>query len=330
MTERPLVSIIVPCYNTEALLPRAVGSVLAQKLTDWELILVNDCSTDATAVVARGLQAADGAGRIKVVDLAVNMGSSAARNAGLDLASGDYVAFLDADDEMLPMFLSRLVETMDDGADIVVCGHFMVAKDGGTKKRASKRLGRLETSEAVVAGMTGTLTPFPWDKLYRRSLFDGLRYPVGAHRFEDMTMNVALYARSRAVLVIDEPLHRYYVSGGSLTWGRVPSTDDTDISLKHLRSNLETKYVSGRFAPAFACMQTLTTMLVAQSAIVAERGPAADEVLRTCRAKLRLGNLTATARVSPVLAVAGMVLKVAPAAFAWLYRRYAVKTYGMG
>ncbi|MCC9146469.1 MULTISPECIES: glycosyltransferase family 2 protein [unclassified Arthrobacter] len=330
MTDQPAVSIIIPCYNAEEVLPRAVASVLAQSFKDWELILVDDCSTDGTARVAGTLQSTDPSGRIEVVHLAENSGSSAARNAGLDQATGTYVAFLDADDEMLPAFLARLVEAMAGDTDIVLCGHYMVAGDGGTTKRTSRQLGRLGTDDAVRAGMTGALTPFPWDKLYRRSLFDGLRYPVGAQRFEDMTMNVALYARSQAVLVLDEPLHRYYVSGGSLTWGRVPSAQDTEIALKHLESSLDPQYLTGRFASAYACMQTLTTMLVAQSAIAAGRSPEADETLRACRAKLGLSQLAGTAGVSPVLAAAGAVLKFAPAVFAGLYRRYAAKTYGMG
>ena len=117
MTTKPAVSIIVPCYNVADVLPRAVASVHAQTFPDWELILVNDCSTDGTGSVAGGLAAADP--RVRLVDLPENTGSSGARNAGIDAASGEYLVFLDADDEMLPRFLADLLELMAEDTDIV-------------------------------------------------------------------------------------------------------------------------------------------------------------------------------------------------------------------
>ncbi len=327
MNAQPAVSIIVPCYNAEDVLPRAVASVRAQTFADWELIIVNDCSTDETAAVAARLAAEDP--RIRLVDLLENSGSSAARNAGIDVAAGEYVAFLDSDDEMLPRFLADLLDLMADDTDIVGCGHLLVGPDGALTPRKSKLLGRMDTAQAVKAGMMGALTPFPWDKLFRRRIFDGLHYPVGAHRFEDLTMNIALYARSRAVKFTGTPLHRYYVSSGSLTWGRVPSQSDIEIVQKHLEAHLGPEYRTGSFASPYAALQLLMRLSVAQSAVLSNDRSAGTAVLRSCRQDLQVRMLLRTARSSPVLAAGGVLLKAAPSLYSALYRRYASNRYGV-
>ncbi|MCC3296788.1 glycosyltransferase [Arthrobacter sp. zg-Y453] len=324
----PLVSIVTPCYNAQKVLSRAVGSVRQQTMASWELILVNDRSTDGTAAAAQALASQDP--RIRVLDLPENLGSSGARNAGIDAATGSYLVFLDADDEMLPGFLARLTSLMTADTDVVACGHFLVSPDGKVKQRSSKSKGMLLTGEAVRAGMTGALTPFPWDKLYRRELFEGLRYPEGAHRFEDMTMNVALYARSRAVKVCDEPLYRYYVSTGSLTWGRIPSTTDTETVKAHLEANLDSRYRTGAFAPAYAAMRVLMYLLVAQSAAISRDRNTGKRVLSDCRKQLTYGTVAQAARIAPVLAGGAGLLKLWPTAFAALYQRYAARSYGLG
>ena len=98
----PAVSIVMPCYNARAHLPRSVGSVLAQSFSDWELITVDDGSVDDTLA---WLQAQHDP-RIRVFSQ-TNRGVSAARNAGLERAHGDCVAFLDADDTWEPVFLAE-------------------------------------------------------------------------------------------------------------------------------------------------------------------------------------------------------------------------------
>lgn len=115
MNNAPEVSIIIPAYNAGRWLGEAVASVLAQTHTDWELIIVNDGSTDDTLCNAHGYEDA----RIKVVDQA-NAGVSAARNAGIALAKGTYIGFMDADDVMLPENLAvKLTCLKENGVDWV-------------------------------------------------------------------------------------------------------------------------------------------------------------------------------------------------------------------
>jgi len=128
MQPSPTVSIIMPCYNAEQHLPTSVGSVLAQTFTDWELIAVDDGSGDDTLQWLR----AQTDPRIRVHTQA-NQGVSAARNAGLSLARGQYVAFLDADDTWSSCFLEDMKTALDanSGNVLAYCGWQNLGLPGG-------------------------------------------------------------------------------------------------------------------------------------------------------------------------------------------------------
>ena len=106
-----LVSIITPAYNAEAYLQEAIASVQAQGYTNWEMIIVDDCSSDGTQRIAR--RAAEQDARIRYERLASNSGAAVARNRALELARGRYVAFLDADDRWKPKKLERQLAFME-------------------------------------------------------------------------------------------------------------------------------------------------------------------------------------------------------------------------
>ena len=97
LTEQPLVSVVMPAYNAEKYIDEAVGSVLAQSYANWELIIINDCSRDGTAEIARKYCTLDS--RILVFHGDANMGALRARAVGMEMARGEWVAFLDADDK---------------------------------------------------------------------------------------------------------------------------------------------------------------------------------------------------------------------------------------
>lgn len=126
----PSISIVMPCYNAAAHLHQSVGSVLAQTLADWELIIVDDGSTDDSWQILQQLAAKDS--RIRVFHQA-NAGAAAARNRALQEASGAYTAFLDADDTWHPEFLSAMVPALDaePGAGIAYCGWQSTGLGGG-------------------------------------------------------------------------------------------------------------------------------------------------------------------------------------------------------
>lgn len=124
---RPSVTVVIPCYNHARYLPLALRSVMAQTFTRWEAIVVNDGSTDDTATVIA--QFTDP--RIRHIDQE-NQGLSAARNAGIRAAKGEYLAFLDADDEWLPQFLHRCVAVLDAEATLagVYTQNYFIDQEG--------------------------------------------------------------------------------------------------------------------------------------------------------------------------------------------------------
>lgn len=103
----PLVSVIMPAYNAEKYIEEAIQTVMAQTITDWELIVVDDCSTDATCEILRGLASADL--RIRLIRNEVNSGVAKSRNHAMDVAQGQFVAFLDSDDMWYPEKLEKQI-----------------------------------------------------------------------------------------------------------------------------------------------------------------------------------------------------------------------------
>ena len=114
MAEKPIISVITPCYNLQEYLHRTIESVQEQTLTDWEMIIVDDCSTDDSIKIAR--QYAQNDPRIHVITLDENSGSSKARNVGLDFAKGRFITFIDGDDLIMPNKFQDQIAFMKDNS----------------------------------------------------------------------------------------------------------------------------------------------------------------------------------------------------------------------
>lgn len=208
----PLVSIIIPVYNVEPYLVEALESVRNQTYRNFEAIMVDDGSTDRSGAICDEYAAADT--RFRVIHQE-NGGLSAARNAGMDVMRGDMIAFLDSDDALMPPFIERLVEAMlGAGADLAVCrytdhrttGNLIQSRRGQTfPPLAAGTYGRIDALRALV---DDTLNLSVWNKLYRRKLWDGLRFPVG-HVCEDLDNIVWIFDHCETVAVVDESLYLY-------------------------------------------------------------------------------------------------------------------------
>lgn len=330
MDKLPAVSVIMPCFNAGATVERAINSVLVQSFTDFELLVVNDASTDNTAGIIHGLIEHTGDARIKLVDMAVNSGPSGVRNEALRRARGTFVAFLDSDDEYLPEFLAHHVDALADGIDISMAGHIVVRPDGSETVRHSTFLGETTGLEAMRAAMMDDILPFAWDKVYRRNLFETISFPEGSTRFEDMTINVLLDSKARAVRSSPTPLNRYYISSNSLTWGRIPSRSDSDLALADLEKKLPVELRQGRYAKPYATMLLLITMIVAQSAIMKLKNqPQAQVAVTECRKSLKFAWIFSAAFVQPKFAPAALLLKAAPNSYAKIYLRHSAASYGL-
>jgi len=213
----PLISVIVPVYNVEAYLSRCVDSILAQTYENLEIILVDDGTKDSSDKICDDYAARDP--RVKVIHKE-NGGLSSARNAGMDIARGEYIGFVDSDDWIEPdMYRHMLTLAEAYEAKLVCAGRYDVYSATGEKK-----VGLCPKKEEVVTGeelarrifLWDHIDSAAWDKLYHRSLLTEIRYPLGKI-CEDVptTYRIALLA-GKAVLC-DKPFYNYYHRPGSIT-----------------------------------------------------------------------------------------------------------------
>ena len=208
-----LVSIIVPVYNIEKYISRCIESILTQTYSNIELILVDDGATDGSAKLCQDYATKDS--RIRVLHQP-NQGLSAARNAGLDNARGEYVFFVDGDDYILSNTISDLLMVSSKtGADVVACGFSHVTDSyfkgsGGEARFTGTFPGIWSGSESVVQMMTtNNICTVAWNKLYKRSLFTDIRYPIGKLHEDEYTTYKLLY-KSKIVAYVPEMYYKYY------------------------------------------------------------------------------------------------------------------------
>ncbi|EIE49044.1 glycosyl transferase [Salipiger aestuarii] len=213
----PLVSVIVPVFNAGPVLERAVASVLAQELGDWELLLIDDGSTDTSAAVIETLAARDP--RIRGLSQGRNSGAAAARNAGLDAARGRYIAFLDADDVWLPQKLRlQLAYMTAQGAAFSYTGFWRMNGAGQFRVRVPARV---DHRTLLRHNVIGCLTA-----IYDRSVLGAVPMPEFA-RSHDYALWLDILSRIEFAAGLDEPLALYFRTKGSLTSSRLKSLAGT-------------------------------------------------------------------------------------------------------
>ena len=175
----PLISVVVPVYKVEPYLRRCIDSVLAQDWKDFELILVDDGSPDRCGIICDEYAERDS--RVRVIHKQ-NGGLSDARNAGIDAACGNYLSFVDSDDYIAPTYLSYLYALLKSAENCKVsqANHFIV-REGKTALNAPGNgtaiFSQGQAFEAVL--YHDRVDVSAWGKLYKRSVFDSLRFPVG-------------------------------------------------------------------------------------------------------------------------------------------------------
>lgn len=199
-----MISIIVPVYNVEPYLNRCLDSILHQSYRDVEIILVDDGSTDASPSICDEYARLDN--RVKVIHQE-NGGLSFARNVGLDYASGEYIAFIDGDDYILPSMYERMLETMKTtDAELVMCSYLNIREDNSYMDVAN--IQRWSGSGMEFMQTDGIVCNYVWNKLYHRKLFSGTRFPVGK-TFEDIFVMHDIFAEAKKVSIIPDVLYVY-------------------------------------------------------------------------------------------------------------------------
>lgn len=202
----PLISVIVPVYNVENYLRKCLESIINQTYKNLEIILIDDGSTDNSGKICDEYAAKDN--RIKLIHKP-NGGLSDARNAGLEIAKGEYIGFVDSDDWLeLNAYEIMLGAIFKNDFDIAICGYVVEFKN--------KKIMRALDSNTLIGNekILNTLfynKNFPnavWCKLYKREIFRKLRFPVGKI-YEDMLIKFDILKNSTKIIIISEILYHY-------------------------------------------------------------------------------------------------------------------------
>ncbi|MCU1444484.1 glycosyltransferase [Cryobacterium sp.] len=211
----PRVSIIVPAYNAAGFLAASIDELLGQTLTDIEIVVVDDGSADATAEVAH--RAAQAHPRVRFVRLAENGGVALARERAVHESRGEFLWFVDADDERAPDALEKLVAAAEaTGADVVICSAEYVYDAGRTRPIPAPRLAApVSGADAFHLLLDGAITGHLWNKLFRREHALRITYPP-ARVHSDLAMVAQLLAGAEVVAAIPDMLYSYRLRSGSI------------------------------------------------------------------------------------------------------------------
>lgn len=211
----PKVSIIVPVYNAERHLSQCLASLQAQSLSDIEVILVNDGSTDGSAELLR--KAAEKDSRLHVIHQE-NRGTAAARYAGMRAARGEYVGFVDADDYVdLEMYARMHEEACAAQADLAACGYWEHVGGRSVIHSLTPQRILIDGPDAPMEAYVRCAAAFPslWNKLYSRRLTGSVKEPLPIKIGEDMAVCMALAPHVQRAVVLPEAFYHYVIYDSS-------------------------------------------------------------------------------------------------------------------
>lgn len=215
--DTPLISVIVPVYQMEAYLEECVDSILAQTYGYFELWLIDDGSCDCSASICDEYARKDQ--RVHVVHQR-NRGLSAARNVGLERATGEYIAHIDADDTVDKVYLETLLSLCRiHKVQMAACNHRIVRENGRSNTRFNenekeRKISFREACKGILYhGIPDVST---WGKLFHRSLFETIRYPEG-RLYEDTAVIAQLVIKAKELAYTSDPMYSYRIRQNSIS-----------------------------------------------------------------------------------------------------------------
>lgn len=216
-----LISIIIPVYNVKKYVRESIESAINQTYKKIEIIIIDDGSNDGSEKICDEYAKKDS--RIKLIHQK-NKGLSAARNKGLDAIQGKYVAFLDSDDVFHPEMIKKSYETLiKNKADCVICNYGVEQKNEKLsldkiyklKKRMNISSNIYTKNQILKLILAGNISIVVWNKLYKKELFDNIRFPEG-HVHEDRIVTLQVFEKCRKTYVLDEKLMIYRIHNKSI------------------------------------------------------------------------------------------------------------------
>ena len=228
-----LLSVIVPIYNVEKYLPKCIDSILAQNYSEIEVILVDDGSPDGCPEICDNYAEKDK--RIVVIHQK-NLGVSAARNAGLKAAHGEYIGFVDPDDWISPSMYQEMITALErENADLAICGYDYYDENGAvdTKRRYKEKADEIITQKELMSrfsDMPPTVRHGVVNKLFRKKLMNGIIFPEKLSSSEDVYFINKYSKKVKKAVVIHKPFYKNLVRQGSATHG--------GLNIQHLADSL--------------------------------------------------------------------------------------------
>lgn len=207
----PLVSVIIPVYNTEKYIKKCLESIMQQSYDNFEIWLIDDGSSDKSSEICDEYSA-----KYDFIHTIhkENAGQGVARNVALESCKGEYLAFVDSDDSIEPCYIEKMVNACElNNADMCVCGY---VSDSGLRKVPFSPGCRVLDSEKLMESYLTTpdIGGMPWNKLYRKHIFEELRFPP-LRANEDAYLMADIIHRAEKTVVIADALYVQYIRAGS-------------------------------------------------------------------------------------------------------------------
>lgn len=234
--KQPLISVIIPVYGVEKYIAQCLESVINQTYKNLEIIVINDGTKDRSADIAKEYAAKDS--RIKVYDFK-NGGLSVARNRGLEIATGEYISYLDSDDWLDTKMYETLLETaMKNEADMVKCG--IIETNGAAEEKitfSDVKIINNEQHKAFENYFKGILWTLAWNGLYKRELAKKVKFPDNVVHEDNYSSGMFLYL-AKKVIAMPFCLNYYRVNDAGISKGGVKKPLDKILAISKFKKDL--------------------------------------------------------------------------------------------
>lgn len=228
------ISIVIPVYNAQNTLPKALGSIACQEIEEIEICAVNDCSTDDSSKILSSFKEKfeqKPGNFMKIISHNERRGVAAARNTALEAFTGDYVTFLDADDQFKSDAISSMAQAIQSFSPDIVGWDWELSSPSG--KRTLEQARCLDVEDALKSMLSGTLRWNLWLFLIKRELFQDFRFVPGLNIGEDLFALISCLTKSESFVQIHKPLYVYSQTGSSIS--KVMTQDNLIQSMKNVQ-----------------------------------------------------------------------------------------------
>lgn len=268
MKDLPLISVIVPVYRVEAYLDRCLRSITEQTYRNLEILLVDDGSPDRSGAICDAWAATDS--RIRVIHQE-NAGGGPARNAALDVASGEFLAFVDSDDYISGDMFAHLYSLLETGGDVAECDYLETTGDDAVFPEEEYQVTAYTPEEAMRCHIRDTFfRQLIWNKLYRRELAEGVRFPAGT-KIDDEYFTYRLLGNAKKLVRSTKVCYAYRQQEGSIMHQRFSLKRVEALQAKQQRLEWLRKYMPSMEQEARADL-IMTCIYVMQGSLNHFRG----------------------------------------------------------